>query len=191
VVLNDGEIIEAGTHDQLLAAKGAYMKLLVAEQAERQSKRENDPDEQHSGEDHDEQNPVNHSDGDDDYGGEYIDPFGRKKMAKSGESKPDDIPPNVGNPQEADPPKRKRFIIRNGAKAGRIQKDIDGKPDKELGKESHEGKKVPLIRLLKEAAPEKWFVLGGSIASMINGLVLPFFAWIFAELLVNLMAVDK
>ncbi|RKP22643.1 P-loop containing nucleoside triphosphate hydrolase protein, partial [Syncephalis pseudoplumigaleata] len=31
VVLNDGEIIEAGTHAQLLAARGAYTRLLAAE----------------------------------------------------------------------------------------------------------------------------------------------------------------
>ncbi|KAI8053851.1 P-loop containing nucleoside triphosphate hydrolase protein [Syncephalis plumigaleata] len=205
VVLNDGEIIESGTHDQLLAVKGAYMKLLVAEQAERQGKREDDPAGQHSDEDKDEEDNGDDDD-DGDYDGEYIDPFSRKKMVKSKEAKQDvklkektkattkledNTTPSADSPQETDPPKRKLFIIRNGAKAGRIQKDIDGKPGKAPEEESDEGKKVPLIRLLKEAAPEKWFVLGGSIASMINGLVLPFFAWIFAELLVSLMAVNK
>ncbi|KAI9596146.1 P-loop containing nucleoside triphosphate hydrolase protein [Syncephalis fuscata] len=206
VVLNDGEIIESGTHNQLLATRGAYMKLLVAENAEREAAKNETPDNDHSDneEDEDNNNDANNEE-EDDYGGEYIDPFADKQpkrstnpetkvpvkdLKKKKDPKSKDQPP-VQSIQDPDPPKHKLFIIRNGAKAGRIQKDIDGGKSHESDHLEETETKVPLIRLLKEAAPEKWFVLGGSLASMINGLVLPFFAWILAELLTSLMGVKK
>jgi hypothetical protein len=168
-VLNAGEIVESGTHDELVQARGAYMRLLEAERAERHAS----PQEDDAGQ---------------------LDDEGAAKKREETKTPAFSMPVKSETKETSKPSEDKE------KKKGRLKMPERKKPrhdckdhqtDKEKEEEKDTDAKIPLVRLLYEAAPEKWFVLGGSIASMINGLVLPFFAWFFAELVTSLTIVEQ
>ncbi|KAJ3025735.1 UNVERIFIED_CONTAM: Multidrug resistance protein 1 [Siphonaria sp. JEL0065] len=167
VVMGDGEIIEQGTHNDLLEKDGAYARLVSA-QALREAEEQQEGGEQVA--------VVSSSKAVEADGESFvIADFG---MRKEGES----VTIEMGPLSPTSPTGASATSLHAAAQLRRQKKKEE---EEEKRKEEKERLKrgLPLLRLYGMNSSEWWLLILGSVMSAGNGVVFPLFSLIFSEII--------
>ncbi|KAI9333111.1 P-loop containing nucleoside triphosphate hydrolase protein [Obelidium mucronatum] len=168
VVMGAGEIIEQGTHNELLAKNGAYANLVSA-QALREAE-----EEQGAAAQTEKAVIASSSAKQVSAGGEFIiTDFG---MRKEGDS----VAIELGPLSPTSPTGATNLLA--AAQARREKKKAEEEEKKKAEKERLK-RGLPLLRLYGMNGGEWWLLLLGSIMSAGNGIVFPMFSLIFSEII--------